>query len=90
MRLKSSARSSFAVASITLEPGERLVLYTDGITERVVKGGGRFGVDGLRRAVGGAGAPTAAATAMVIQNAVMSAAVDPLEDDATVVVLTVD
>jgi serine phosphatase RsbU (regulator of sigma subunit) len=83
-------RSSFEVASVTLEPGERLVLYTDGVTERVVKGGGRFGFDGMRRAIQGADAPTAATTAMAIQHAVMSAATDPLQDDATLVVLTVD
>jgi serine phosphatase RsbU (regulator of sigma subunit) len=81
---------SFEVAAVSLEPGDRLVLYTDGITERFVKSGGRFGVDGMRRAVRAAGAPTAAATAMAIQDAVMSAASDPLQDDATLVVLAVD
>jgi stage II sporulation SpoE-like protein len=82
--------SSFEVASVILEPGERLVLCTDGVTERVVKGGGRFGVDGMRRAIQGADAPTAAATAMAIQHSVMSGATDPHQDDATLVVLTVD
>ena len=48
------------------------MLVTDGITERLVEGGGRFGVDGLRRAIQGADAPTAAATAMAIQHAVTS------------------
>ncbi|HEX6745306.1 MAG TPA: SpoIIE family protein phosphatase [Solirubrobacteraceae bacterium] len=81
---------SFEVAAVSLEPGDRLVLYTDGITERLVKDGGRFGVDGMQRAVHAAGAPTAAATAMAIQDAVMSAASDPLQDDATLVVLAVD
>jgi serine phosphatase RsbU (regulator of sigma subunit) len=81
---------SFEVAAVSLEPGDRLVLYTDGITERFVKGGGRFGADGMQRAVQAAGATTAAATAMAIQDAVMSAATDPLQDDATLVVLAVD
>ena len=81
---------SFEVAAVSLEPGDRLVLYTDGITERSVKGGGRFGVDGMQRAIQSASAPTAAATAMAIQNAVMTAATDPLEDDATLLVLAVD
>jgi serine phosphatase RsbU (regulator of sigma subunit) len=81
---------SFEVAAVSLEPGDRLVLYTDGITERFVKGGGRFGVEGMQRAVQAASAPTAAATAMAIQDAVMSAATDPLQDDATLVVLAVD
>jgi serine phosphatase RsbU (regulator of sigma subunit) len=81
---------SFEVGAVSLEPGDRLVLYTDGITERFVKGGGRFGVDGMQRAIQAAGAPTAAATAMAIQDAVMSAATDPLQDDATLLVLAVD
>jgi serine phosphatase RsbU (regulator of sigma subunit)/AraC-like DNA-binding protein len=81
---------SFDVGTVSLEPGDRLLLYTDGITERLVKGGGRFGVDGMRRALQSANAPTAAATAMAIQHAVTSAATDPLQDDATLVVLAVD
>jgi serine phosphatase RsbU (regulator of sigma subunit) len=81
---------SFEVAAVSLEPADRLVLYTDGITERFVKGGGRFGADGMQRAVQAAGATTAAATAMAIQDAVTSAATDPLQDDATLVVLAVD
>jgi serine phosphatase RsbU (regulator of sigma subunit) len=66
------------------------VLITDGITERAVEGGGVFGVDGLQRAVRDAAAPTAAATAMAIQHAVASSWTEPLEDDATLVVLAVD
>jgi serine phosphatase RsbU (regulator of sigma subunit) len=81
---------TFEVAAVSLDPGDRLVLYTDGITERFVKGGGRFGVDGMQHAVQAAGATTAAATAMAIQDAVVSAATDPLQDDATLVVLAVD
>ena len=53
----------------------------DGITERSVKGAGRFGVDGMHRAIQTASAPTAAATAMAIQDAVMSSATDPLQDE---------
>lgn len=66
------------------------MLYTDGITERFVKGGGRFGVDGMQRAIQAANPPTTAAIAMAIQDAVMSAATDPRQDDATLVVLAVD
>jgi serine phosphatase RsbU (regulator of sigma subunit) len=84
------APPTFEVGAIDLEPGDRLVLYTDGITERLIEGGGRFGPDGVRRAIRAASAPTAAATALAIQDAVMSCAVDPLQDDATLVVLAVD
>lgn len=78
------------VSERQLEPGERLVLVTDGITRRSVEGGGTFGVEGLRRAIAEADAPTAAATAMAVQQAVTDCWTEPLEDDATVVVLAVD
>ncbi len=68
---------------------ERLVLVTDGITERRVEGGGRFGIEGIRRAVAGVENPTAAATAMAILQAVTDCWREPLEDDGTVVVLCV-
>jgi len=80
----------FTVTTMRLESADRLVLVTDGITRRAVEGGGTFGVDGLRRAVRDAPAVTAAATAMAIQRAVTSCWTEPLEDDATLVVLAVD
>jgi serine phosphatase RsbU (regulator of sigma subunit) len=72
-----------------LHPGQRLILTTDGVTERHTQDGGRFGVDGLRRALEQAESPTAAATAMAIQRAVTDCWKEPLEDDATIVVLAV-
>ncbi len=73
-----------------LAPDERLILVTDGITERRMEGGGRFGVDGIRRAVEDVqNNPTAAATAMAILQAVTDCWREPLEDDGTVVVLCV-
>jgi serine phosphatase RsbU (regulator of sigma subunit) len=63
---------------------------TDGIVDRHTQDGGTFGVDGLRRAVERADAVTAAATAMAIQHAVTECWSEPLEDDATVVVLAVE
>lgn len=76
------------VSAVTLEPGDRLVLVTEGITGRTVEGGGTFGVDGLRKAV--EGTRTAAATAMAIQQAVVDSWTEPLEDDACLIVLAVD
>jgi serine phosphatase RsbU (regulator of sigma subunit) len=78
------------MSTVVLESGDRLLLVTDGITERTVEGGGTFGTDGLQRAVRSAEAPTAAATAMAVQRAVTSCWTEPLEDDATLVVLAVD
>ena len=69
--------------------GERLILVTDGITERKTDMGGRFGLDGIRGAIESLEGPTAAATAMAILRAVSHCCRDPLEDDGTVVVLGV-
>jgi serine phosphatase RsbU (regulator of sigma subunit) len=80
---------SFRVSESRLQPGERLILLTDGVIDRHTEDGGRFGVDGLRSALERAENPTAAATAMAIQRAVTDSWSEPLEDDATVVVLAV-
>jgi serine phosphatase RsbU (regulator of sigma subunit) len=74
---------------LQLQPGERLILVTDGITHRHTKDGGQFGAEGLQAAVAASGDGSAAATTMAIQRAVASAWEEPLEDDATVVVLAV-
>jgi serine phosphatase RsbU (regulator of sigma subunit) len=79
----------FEVSQCHLQPGERLILVTDGIIGRHTEDGGTFGVDGLRRALERTESRTAAATAMAIQDAVTDCWSEPLEDDATVVVLAV-
>src|SRR4051812_18755490 len=84
------AERAFQLTAQQLGPGERLILVTDGITQRHTEDGGRFGVDGLRRALEQAENPTAAATAMAIQAAVTDCWSEPLEDDATIVVLAVE
>ncbi|MGI8571091.1 MAG: SpoIIE family protein phosphatase [Solirubrobacteraceae bacterium] len=73
-----------------LHHGERLILLTNGITERHIEGGGRFGVEGLERALEQVESPTAASTAMAIQQAVTNCWQEPLEDDATIVVMAID
>jgi hypothetical protein len=55
-----------------------------------MEGGGTFGVDGIKQALGPAASPTAASTAMTIQDAVTDCWREPLEDDATVVVLAIE
>ena len=79
----------FQPAERQLRSGERLLLLTDGVIERHTEDGGRFGVEGLRSALDRAESPTAAATAMAIQAAVTDCWAEPLEDDATIVVLAV-
>jgi serine phosphatase RsbU (regulator of sigma subunit) len=80
---------SFTPTEQQLASGERLILVTDGITERRTEGGGHFGAEGIRRAVEEVQNPTAAATAMAILQAVTDCWREPLEDDGTVVVMAV-
>ncbi len=81
---------TFELARRQLHSGERLILVTDGIVERRVEGGGTFGADGVRRALGQAASATAASTAMAIQQAVTDCWREPLEDDGTIVVMAID
>jgi serine phosphatase RsbU (regulator of sigma subunit) len=80
---------SFDAVERQLEPGERVILITDGVIGRRVEGGGEFGVEGLQRALVQAESPTAASTAMAITQAVTDCWREPLEDDATVVVMAI-
>jgi serine phosphatase RsbU (regulator of sigma subunit)/AcrR family transcriptional regulator len=72
-----------------LDPGDRLILYSDGISGRRTADG-LFGTAGIIDAATGASGRSATGTARAIQEAVVSASVDPLVDDAAVVVLAVD
>jgi serine phosphatase RsbU (regulator of sigma subunit) len=80
---------SFKLSERRLVSGERLILVTDGVIGRRIEGGGTLGEAGLRRALDRAESTTAAATAMAIQSAVTDCWREPLEDDATIVVLAV-
>jgi AcrR family transcriptional regulator len=84
------SEARYTPARRQLQSGERLILVTKGIINRQIEGGGRFGVDGLERALERAKSSTAAATAMAIQEAVTRCWREPLEDDATVVVMAID
>ena len=80
---------SFEAVQRQLQSGERLILVTDGVIERRTERGGRFGVEGLKRAISQADNPTAASTAMAVTQAVTDCWREPLEDDATVVVIAI-
>jgi serine phosphatase RsbU (regulator of sigma subunit) len=82
--------AKFTPTSRQLHPGERLILLTDGVIARRMEGGDEFGMEGLADALERADNPTAASTAMAIQQAVTDCWREPLEDDATVVVMAID
>jgi serine phosphatase RsbU (regulator of sigma subunit) len=67
-----------------LEDDERLILHSDGITARRTRDG-LFGLDGAERATRDAPSRSATAIARSIQDAVISASTDPLQDAVAVV-----
>lgn len=71
-----------------LEPDDRVILYSDGICDRVRSDGTPFGVAGIVAAARTAPNPTAANTVNAIEEAVLGASADPLTDDATLIVLS--
>jgi serine phosphatase RsbU (regulator of sigma subunit) len=81
--------ATFTSTQRAMQSGERVILVTDGVTERRTAGGGRFGVDGIRRALAGLEHPTAAATAMAVLQGVTECWREPLQDDGTVAVLAI-
>jgi serine phosphatase RsbU (regulator of sigma subunit) len=84
-----AAGRKFSPTERRLRSGDRLILVTDGITDRRTEDEGMFGIEGVRNAVGEVGNASAAATAMGILQAVSKSWREPLEDDGTVVVLSI-
>jgi len=80
----------FKLSQCQLGSGDRLILVTDGIIQRKMEGGGTFGVEGIKQALERADNPTAASTVMAIQQAVTDCWREPLEDDATAVVMAIE
>lgn len=69
-----------------LEVGQRVLMLSDGILGRPTHDGGTLGVDGVHKAALKAHSTTAAGTVRAIEDAVRESVVDPLDDDATLVV----
>lgn len=73
---------TFSTDRRRLEPGERLLLLSDGVLDRRTADGEPFGLAGVRRVVAGIGDTAAATTVRALSDAVTAASSDPLEDDA--------
>jgi hypothetical protein len=65
-----------------------VIIYSDGICDRICTDGSSFGIAGIVAAARTAPNPTAANTVNAIEEAVISASREPLTDDATLVVLS--
>jgi serine phosphatase RsbU (regulator of sigma subunit) len=77
----------FPVLSTLVASGDRLLLYSDGVSERRTADGGRIGENGLRAILAELGRCSAATTVRGIQDAVIAASPDALRDDATLLVV---
>ena len=79
---------SYEIAETNLEPGEVVILYTDGVTDAMNAAGDRFGDHRLRQALSTA-APGAASVGDAIVKSVQSFVLDrPQFDDITLVCLS--
>jgi serine phosphatase RsbU (regulator of sigma subunit) len=81
-----NAARRFTVDRRQLQPGQRVLLLSDGVLDRRAHAGGQFGLDGVRAAIASAGDRSAASTVRALEDALIAASSDPLEDDATIVV----
>jgi serine phosphatase RsbU (regulator of sigma subunit) len=78
----------YAGGTASLGPGDKLVLFTDGITEATSAEGEEFGEARLVDAIGSVRTGSAEAVRLAIMNAVRDFAGESLGDDATLVVVT--
>jgi serine phosphatase RsbU (regulator of sigma subunit) len=81
------AEREFPVLTAPVAAGDRLLLYSDGVSERRSADGRRIGEDGLRAILAELGPRSAATLVRGIQDAVIGASPDALRDDATLLVL---
>jgi Stage II sporulation protein E (SpoIIE) len=77
----------FPVLTALVEPGDRLLLYSDGVSERRTADGDRIGENGLHAILAELGPCSAATTVRGLQNAVINASPEALRDDATLLVI---
>jgi serine phosphatase RsbU (regulator of sigma subunit) len=78
---------TFPVLSAEVGPGDCLLLYSDGVSERRTTDGTQIGEDGLRAILAELGSRTAAAIVRGLQDAVIEATAEALRDDATLLVV---
>jgi phosphoserine phosphatase RsbU/P len=77
----------FPVSTTRLDPGDTMLLYTDGLTEaRTGRGRTRYGVDALRAFAAGI-APTTASAAINAISQLLAGFGDGLDDDSAVLAL---
>ena len=81
---------AFRRTEFRIEPGQRILLYSDGIPERRDSVGELFGVESLKRTLRGSAGATAAGAVRALQDAVLGFSPRPLRDDATILLVDTD
>ncbi len=80
------AKRRYDIKRRRLEPGERLLLVSDGVLNRKTHDDTPFGLDGVRQALAQVTDSAAASTVRALEDAITAASAELLEDDATIVV----
>jgi stage II sporulation SpoE-like protein len=78
------------MASVRLLPGDRLLLYSDGIVEAQLEDESRFGLERLQTLLLDTAAQAPTVTVKAIERAVLDATSDAVGDDATQILLAID
>jgi serine phosphatase RsbU (regulator of sigma subunit) len=73
-----------------VEPGHRLLLYSDGVTERRDNARNQFGTENISRTLRACAHATVAGTVRALQDAVLEFSSRPLRDDATILLVGTD
>jgi sigma-B regulation protein RsbU (phosphoserine phosphatase) len=83
-------RAEYVNRKLQLEPGDSLVLFTDGVSEALNTAGSELGSDGVLTALSGLHGAPADTVASVVSETVIAHAGDPesLDDDVTIVVVS--
>jgi PAS domain S-box-containing protein len=79
--------SQWTTSTVTLAPGDALVVYTDGVTEAVGEDRERFGDQRLAAALAGSEGASARDVVARIERALDAFAVGPMRDDVAILVL---
>jgi serine phosphatase RsbU (regulator of sigma subunit) len=73
-----------------VEPGHRILLYSDGVTERRDDTRNQFGTENISRTLRACAHATVAGTVRALQDAVLGFSSRPLRDDATILLVGTD
>jgi Stage II sporulation protein E (SpoIIE) len=83
-------RRQFRRTERSVKPGQRILLYTDGVTERRDSARNEFGTENISRTLRACAHATVAGTVRALQDAVLEFSSRPLRDDATILLVGTD